>query len=384
MKSPKGQWILLVDDDTVFNGLLSDLLTLSGYSTLQAFSYAEASEALKHGDPALAIVDYKLPDLDGVTWITTVRNSGKNFPIIFVSITWLDINLFNRLRNVLHVPLILQKPIDPKLFMDQIQDLLPKAAGAVEMLEAVGDHYEPGKVDSSVYNLPLRHSDAVAGALAKAKNAFSLELPERVRRLAELIHNAKENGCRKDLVVEAMDEAHKLKGSTSSFGYDGLASMSSTIEHLLKNLEPDAGSMLDLMWSEIFRYLSDSEAVANDAAADAGGGAPVTASGAGKRVALVVADETLCREIADGMSADFVGIVSVPDLKSGLDYADNHQIHALAIDVSSCDVNKAKELVGKCRNRTGFELVPGLRNYFSSALQRFWRSRSAPKLSKRR
>jgi len=357
MKPPEGQWILVVDDDPVFSGLLSDLLTLGGYSTLEASTYAEANEALTYGEPALAIVDYKLPDLDGVTFITNVRNAGKNFPIIFLSAVWCDIGLFNRLRNVLKVSLILQKPIEPKLFMAQIHDVLPRAADAGKMLATVGDDYRRGSADSSVYNLPLKHSDAVAQALAKAKQAFAVELPERVSKLSELVQNAKLNNCPPHMVKDAADEAHKLKGSSSSFGYKGLSTMAAKVEHLLANLETDGGSMSELMWSEINRYLSDSGAFA--AAAAEAGGAPValTASG-GKRILLFAADEALCREMSGAISGELIEVIGACDLKSALAQAEDHRVQAVAIDVSGCDLAHAKELVAKLRKRTGYELLP--------------------------
>lgn len=65
-----GPWILIVDDDTAFSALLTELLTSAGYSTYEAHTCEEATEAVTHSTPALAIVDYQLTDTNGVSWMT--------------------------------------------------------------------------------------------------------------------------------------------------------------------------------------------------------------------------------------------------------------------------------------------------------------------------
>src|SRR5579871_5207755 len=100
----RSQWILVLDDDATFRHLVSEILTSLGHSVYEAASAVEASQGLVARRPVLAIVDYKLPDLDGVSWIQQVRQNNFDFPIIFITGNFLDQKTFNTLRNVLSVP----------------------------------------------------------------------------------------------------------------------------------------------------------------------------------------------------------------------------------------------------------------------------------------
>jgi len=119
--------VLIVDDDPTFRALLKVLLETCGCHALEARSSKDADLLLREFNPSLLIVDYRLPGLDGIQWITTVRAAGYNTPIIFLSGTWCDLKAFNKLRSILKVNLILQKPIVPELFLEQIESLLPRA-----------------------------------------------------------------------------------------------------------------------------------------------------------------------------------------------------------------------------------------------------------------
>ncbi len=118
--------VLVLEDDKQFRSLLVDVLHGAGVKVLEASHANEATSLLAQHNVGLAIVDYGLPDIDGATWISQVRASGNQVPIIFLSGTWCDQQTFVKLRTVLRVSLILQKPILPELFLDQIGGLLPR------------------------------------------------------------------------------------------------------------------------------------------------------------------------------------------------------------------------------------------------------------------
>src|SRR5271154_617100 len=101
--------ILVVDDDPEFRILVATVLRQRGLETVEASTAAEADAILKQITPLLCIVDYRLPENDGLTWITRLRETGRKFPLVFVSGTWCDQKTFNWLRNILKVSLILQK-----------------------------------------------------------------------------------------------------------------------------------------------------------------------------------------------------------------------------------------------------------------------------------
>lgn len=259
------QWILVVDDDAIFRSLLTDIFNSAGYTVFEARSSREASDSIRLGVPILAIVDYRLPDLDGVAWIQQVREAGyDNVPIVFLSGTFLDAHTFNRLRNVFRVSLILQKPIMPELFLEQIQSLLPAPAAGFQ-------HDGETEIDdlarfSHITNLriPKAQESALDDALAEARREFCLELPSMVQTLAHAVRHAREIGYDRSLFAEASNEAHKLKGSAGSFGYERIAECAARIERGLQALEPDEGTMQEILWSEIIRHLADAESAASD------------------------------------------------------------------------------------------------------------------------
>lgn len=116
--------ILLVDDDDYFRQMLVQVLEPLGFPILEAASASDAAELLDY-NLVLAIVDFRMPETDGATFISRLREGGHRMPIVFVSAIWCDQGTFNWLRNILRVSLVLQKPIDPHLFFDQIDALLP-------------------------------------------------------------------------------------------------------------------------------------------------------------------------------------------------------------------------------------------------------------------
>ncbi len=65
--------ILVVDDQPNMCWVLSKLLSERGHQVRIAYNGLEALAALTDFDCQVAIVDYRLPDLDGITLITRMR-----------------------------------------------------------------------------------------------------------------------------------------------------------------------------------------------------------------------------------------------------------------------------------------------------------------------
>src|SRR5271170_4740201 len=120
--------ILLVDDDPSFRSLVTDIFRKRGIVVVGAESAVEASTLIGLSDPILALVDYKMPDWDGIAWVTRIREDGRKFPVVLLSSTWIDKKTFTWLRNLLKVALVLHKPIEPELFVQQIEGLIPARA----------------------------------------------------------------------------------------------------------------------------------------------------------------------------------------------------------------------------------------------------------------
>ena len=76
--------ILLIEDDAVLRGGLTELITREEYSVISAACAKEAREKLS-GNVNLIVLDVGLPDGDGVSLCQQWRNSGVTVPILFLT-----------------------------------------------------------------------------------------------------------------------------------------------------------------------------------------------------------------------------------------------------------------------------------------------------------
>lgn len=76
--------ILLVEDDAVLRGGLTELFTREGYSVISAACAQEAHEKLS-GNVNLIVLDVGLPDGDGVSLCQQWRIAGVAVPILFLT-----------------------------------------------------------------------------------------------------------------------------------------------------------------------------------------------------------------------------------------------------------------------------------------------------------
>ncbi len=78
--------ILIVEDDTDINNLLSKILSAEGYRTMQAFSGTEAELLMEKELPDLIILDLMLPGLPGETLLSKLRGErNSDIPVLILS-----------------------------------------------------------------------------------------------------------------------------------------------------------------------------------------------------------------------------------------------------------------------------------------------------------
>lgn len=76
--------ILIIEDDTDINNVISETLTKAGYHCTQAFSGTEALMCLERETFALAVMDLKLPGLSGESLLPKLKEI-QQIPVIVVS-----------------------------------------------------------------------------------------------------------------------------------------------------------------------------------------------------------------------------------------------------------------------------------------------------------
>jgi two-component system chemotaxis response regulator CheY len=78
--------ILIVDDSrTIRNIQKSTLKTLGHTDVMEAGDGLEALSQLSHERPDLMLVDWNMPNMDGITLVRKVRETDKDLPMIMVT-----------------------------------------------------------------------------------------------------------------------------------------------------------------------------------------------------------------------------------------------------------------------------------------------------------
>jgi DNA-binding NtrC family response regulator len=77
--------ILIVDDDPLIRRQLEDLFASHAYTVASAANGAEALTNLRQGEFALAVVDLRMPDRDGITLTTEIREGWPETDVIMIT-----------------------------------------------------------------------------------------------------------------------------------------------------------------------------------------------------------------------------------------------------------------------------------------------------------
>jgi CheY-like chemotaxis protein len=79
--------VLLVDDDTAVRNVTSDMLKDLGCSVLEAEGGREALDLIerRRDDVTLAVVDYAMPEMNGVQLARAIRDRGIGAPIVLAT-----------------------------------------------------------------------------------------------------------------------------------------------------------------------------------------------------------------------------------------------------------------------------------------------------------
>lgn len=124
MSSPK---VLVVDDSRTVRTVVKRTLAEAGYDVITASDGAESLELFQTEMPQLAILDIRMPNLDGYGVCQELQRMGSPFneiPIIFL--TTLDSNALELLGDELGA--YLQKPVRGQQLLDTVARFVPPPA----------------------------------------------------------------------------------------------------------------------------------------------------------------------------------------------------------------------------------------------------------------
>lgn len=116
--------VLVVDDDTLARMTAAQCLTQQGHEAAMATGGAQALEMLRSGEYDLVLLDWLMPEVDGLEVLTTVKVDPElaDTPIIVVSGADEADSIEKSLEAgaVGHLP----KPLDPDALAAQIRECM--------------------------------------------------------------------------------------------------------------------------------------------------------------------------------------------------------------------------------------------------------------------
>lgn len=74
--------VLIVDDELDFLKLMGTRVQNWGYDVIQASSGKEGVDAVKGKSPDVVVLDYMMPEMDGVDTLKEIRRIDKKVPVI--------------------------------------------------------------------------------------------------------------------------------------------------------------------------------------------------------------------------------------------------------------------------------------------------------------
>ncbi len=116
--------ILVIDDDQDIRASIAAILEAEGYIVDQAGSGAEALEKSNNVRYNLALIDIKLPDVEGVELLTRMKDTVPKVRKIIVTGFPSQQNAINALNN--QADAYIMKPVDVENLLETIRTQLSK------------------------------------------------------------------------------------------------------------------------------------------------------------------------------------------------------------------------------------------------------------------
>ena len=122
--------ILVVDDDKDMCSVISTVLKEEGYKVDKVYDGGQAIKKINARGYNLMILDYKLPDMDGIDVLKEVRKAEPALKIIMISAYGSP--SIKSMAKKLGVYRFLDKPFDVKRLVRVVKDALAKESGRVD------------------------------------------------------------------------------------------------------------------------------------------------------------------------------------------------------------------------------------------------------------
>jgi CheY-like chemotaxis protein len=214
--------ILLVDDDEDIRLVAGVALRrIAGWEVVEAESGDEALTRIAEDRPDVVLLDVMMPNVDGPATLARIRSDATtaDLPVIFLTAKAQKSELESYLA--LGANGVIPKPFDVTTLPDEIQRV----------------------VDG---RRPEVHAD---DSLAPLRESYRRRLPELVAELGASLSDTVPPARKR--IEAARELAHRLKGTTGSYGFDEVSAELAQIEAGLDGLLARSGGDLAMTWHEI-------------------------------------------------------------------------------------------------------------------------------------
>ncbi|MEM9884130.1 MAG: response regulator [Planctomycetota bacterium] len=119
--------VLLVDDSKTMRNIQRGILTQLGYEQIEeAVDGQDALVKVKAFGPELILLDWNMPNMDGITFIREYRGSGAKIPVIMVTTEAEKSRVVEAIKAGVNNYVV--KPFTPNVLGERIQETLSRLA----------------------------------------------------------------------------------------------------------------------------------------------------------------------------------------------------------------------------------------------------------------
>lgn len=120
--------VMVIDDERDILTCMDEVLTAEGYRVTGVVSGAEALDLLAEDPPDLVILDLRMPGMNGLEVLQSIRRTHRDLPVIVCSALGSYKNDFEIISG--NVAAFLDKPMDLDKVVETVASLVADDAGA--------------------------------------------------------------------------------------------------------------------------------------------------------------------------------------------------------------------------------------------------------------
>ena len=115
--------ILIVDDDKYILDFYKELLESEGYETLTAERGQQSIDMTFEKNPNLILLDIMMPEMDGMTVFSILKEKGVTTPVIFLTNAGDTTNLLQAAKEAA-AGFLIKSDIEPEYLLQRIKEVL--------------------------------------------------------------------------------------------------------------------------------------------------------------------------------------------------------------------------------------------------------------------